>query len=134
MSVKQRADAAVTVCLSLLFLPGRLVEEGIHALVSLAFGARVAVEIDPVNGSAVTRSEFREGTPGWAIVLAHLAPEALAAVAGVAVIAWWLLGNAVWWPVTVFDWVLLCLLGAQFLAIAIPSGADMNFGGDGRAE
>jgi len=130
MSARGRADAVVSVVLSLLFLPGRLVEEGIHALVSLACGARVAVEIDPVEGSAVTRAQFRDGTPGWAIGAAHLAPEAVAAVAGVAVIGWWLVSGAGWWPTTVLDWVLLCLLGAQYLAIAIPSSSDRDWGGD----
>lgn len=130
MSTRSRADAALTVLLSLLFLPGRIIEEGIHAIVSLAAGARVAVEVDPVDGSAVTRAQFRDGTPQWVVTLAHLAPELAAGAAGVAVVAWWLLGNAVWWPATVTDWVLLCLLGAQYLAIAIPSAADADYGGD----
>jgi len=129
MSVRTRADTVLTVLLSLLFLPGRLVEEGTHALVSYAAGARVTVVMDAVDDTSRVRARWREGTPQWAVALAHLAPELLAAAAGVAVVAWWLLGNAVWWPVTVTDWVLLCLLGAQYLAIAIPSAADADFGG-----
>ncbi len=128
MSARDRADAALTTLLSLVFLPGRLIEEGVHALVSLACGARVAVEIDPVEGSAVTRAEFREHTPQWAIAAAHLAPEAVAAVAGVVVIGWWVVAGPVWLPATMLDWVLLSLLGAQYLAIAIPSRADSEWG------
>ncbi len=124
MSARGRADAAANVLVTLLFLPGRLVEEAIHAVVSLACGARVAIEIDGVEGSAVTRAQFRDGTPQWAVAAAHLAPEALAALAGVAVIAWWVVAGGRWWPATTFDWVLLWWLGVQYLAIAIPTESD----------
>jgi hypothetical protein len=129
MSAREKADTALTLLLNLLFLPGRLIEEGLHALASYAAGARVTVELDAVEDTSRVRAEWREGTPRWAVVGAHLAPEIVAGIAAVAVIAWWLVGNAIWWPATTFDWVLLCLLGAQYLAIAIPTAADASLGG-----
>jgi hypothetical protein len=119
------SQAALIIC-SLLFLPGRLVEEGLHTLAALPWASWVRVEIDPEHGTAETRVQFRDGTPDWAIRAAHLLPEAVAAVAGAAVIAWWLLGGAVWWPVSVLDWVLLSVFGAQYLALVIPSAADAD--------
>jgi hypothetical protein len=115
--------------LSLLFLPGRIIEEGLHALASYPWAKLLRVEIEPGTGRAVTRVQFRDATPQWAIAFAHIAPELVAALAGVGVIGWWLLGGAVWLPATTLDWVLLCLFGAQWLAIAIPSSADADLGG-----
>lgn len=121
-----RRNHAVTVACSLLFLPGRIVEEGLHALGAFAWAERIRVEIVPRAGTAETRIQFREDTPGWAIRLAYALPELVATVSGVAVIAWWLLGGNIWLPSTNLDWVLLALFGAQYLALVIPSAADLD--------
>lgn len=127
MSVRGRADAVFAAVCTLAFLPGRATEEVIHALVARPFAD--AVDVDVLGGT--TRVKFREGTPRWARAAAHLAPEALAAVAGVAVIAWWVLGDGAWWPASMLDWVLLWWLGVQYVAIATPSAADADWRGDG---
>ena len=126
MSTRTQADKAITMLASLLFLPGRLLEEGLHILGAFAWAKELSVHIDPDGGTAHTRVEFREGTPQWAIRLAYALPELVAVASGVAVIAWWLLGGAVWLPSTTLDWILLSLFGAQYLAVALPSAADMD--------
>lgn len=121
-----RADRALSVVLSVLFLPGAVIEEGLHALGALPFADVVSIEFEPAAGKARTLVHWREGTPAWAVRFAHLLPELLASVAGVAVIAWWALGGAIWLPSTMLDWLLLSLLGAQYLALVIPSWADLD--------
>lgn len=120
MSVRRRADTAWAILWTLLLLPARVIEEGLHALAALPFAEAVSVHLKPGVGTAETRVQYREGTPRWAVWLAHAAPEAVAALSGLAVIAWWLAGNALPWPTTMLDWALLWLLGIQFLAIAMP--------------
>jgi hypothetical protein len=116
----------LNVFLSLLFLPGRIVEESLHALGAWPWAEWIRVEVDPQSGTAHTRVQYREGTPQWGISLAYLLPEAVAALSGAAVISWWALGGDVWLPATTLDWVLLSLFGAQWLAVALPSAADSD--------
>lgn len=120
MSVRRRADTAFAVVWTLLLLPARIIEEGLHALAALPWAEAVSVRLEPGVGAAETRVQYREGTPRWAVWLAHVAPEAVAALAGLATIAWWLTGGALPWPSTLVDWILLWLLGVQYLAIAMP--------------
>lgn len=136
--VRANSALAVNVLLTLLFLPGRVIEEGLHALGALPWAEWVRVEVNPQNGTAHTRVQFRDGTPQWGIRFAYLLPELLAALSGIAVIAWWALGGAIWLPATTLDWALLSLFGAQYLALVIPSAADADHtpvgtgdGGDG---
>jgi len=126
MSVRRRADTALLVCLSVLWLPARIIEEGIHALASLPFADEVSVRLRPRDGEADTLVRFSDGTPQWAIRAAYAAPEVAASVAGATVIAWWVISGAVWWPTTALDFLLLSVFGAQWLAIALPSAADMD--------
>lgn len=126
MMVTAKANRFVTVLLSLLFLPGRLVEEGLHAVGAFYWADWIRVDINPQAGTAHTRVRFRDGTPRWAMTLAYVLPEAVAALAGAAVIAWWAIGGDVWLPATTLDWLLLSLVGAQYLAIALPSAADAD--------
>lgn len=126
MSVRNRLDRTANVLLTLLFLPGRLLEEGLHAAGALPWAEWVRVEINPQEGTAHTRVEFQEGTPGWAVWLAYTLPEVVAVAAGMAVLAWWGLGGDIWLPDTRLDWVLLALFGAQYLALALPSAADSD--------
>lgn len=126
-----RVSHTANVLLTVLFLPGQVVEEGLHALASLPFAELVAVEVDPQNGKARTRVQFREGTPQWAISAAHLMPEVVATSAGIAVIAWWALGGDIWLPATDLDWILLALFGTQWLAVAVPNSADRDHSAGG---
>lgn len=121
-----RADRTLSIALSILFLPGAVVEETLHALGAIPFADSVAVEFRPGAGKWTTRVHWRDDAPAWAIRLAHLLPELLASAAGLAVIGWWAVGGAVWLPSTTTDWVLLSLLGAQFLALVIPTAADLD--------
>lgn len=116
----------LTVLASLAFLPGRLVEEGLHVLGAFPFARELSIHIDPEEGSAHTRVEFRDGTPRWAVRLAYALPELVATGAGLALMLYWLVAGPVWLPATNFDWLLLSLFGAQWLAIALPSGLDMD--------
>lgn len=116
----------VTVLASLLFLPGRAVEEGLHVLGAFPFASDISVHIDPESGSAHTRVEFRNDTPRWAVRIAYGLPEFVAVASGVTVIGWWLVGGSIWLPATTLDWLLLSLFGAQYLAIAMPSAQDMD--------
>lgn len=120
MSARARTDHLVSVLFALLFLPARVVEEGIHAVAALPFAEEVIVRVNPGEDIAETVVQYREGTPQWAVTLAHVAPELAAATAGIATIAWWVAGGAVWWPATTLDWLLLWVLGAQYLAVAAP--------------
>ena len=120
MTVRQRASIAWGVLWTLLLLPARVIEEGIHAIASIPFAERVLVSLTPGEGGVETAVQYRESTPQWAIALAHIAPEAIAGVAGAATIAWWIVGGAVWWPASTLDWILLWWLGVQYLAIAMP--------------
>lgn len=129
MSARTRADRALTAIVGLLRLPGAVVEETLHALASWPWADRIAVEFEPGEGTARTRVEWGETTPRWAVVLAHLAPEVAASVTAVAVIAYWVVVGPLWWPASTLDWVLLWLLGTQYLAIAIPSRSDAGLGG-----
>jgi hypothetical protein len=126
MSVRTRTAAAVSIVLSVLFLPGRIIEEGLHALAAFPFADVVSVEFRPDAGTAETHVQFREGVPRWAIRVAYILPEAVAWLAGLSVIVWWAVGGDVWLPATSLDWVLLCLFGAQYLAIALPSALDAD--------
>lgn len=131
MSVRTRADRALTMVLGLFRLPGAVVEEALHTLASWPWADRIAVEFEPREGTATTRVEWGEATPRWARSFAHLAPELAAAVAAASVIAYWVVAGPLWWPASTLDWVLLWLLGTQFLAIAIPSRSDASLGGGG---
>lgn len=124
--IRRRARATMMVMLSVLWLPARVVEEGLHALAALPWARVVSVRLNPRGGTAETVVEYHEDTPEWAIRLAYVAPEAVAALAGVAVIIWWLAGGVVWWPRSTLDWLLLSLLGAQYLAVALPSAKDAD--------
>lgn len=126
MSAKNRTNHVVMVLLTVLVLPARIVEEGIHTLAALPWADVVSVRLNPRTGAAETVVQYRENTPGWAVTLAYLAPEAAAALAGMAVIVYWLLGGLVWWPATTVDWILLSLLGSQYLAVALPSAKDAD--------
>jgi len=120
VSIRGRGATAYGVLWTVLLLPARLIEEGLHLLAALPFAEAVSVRLEPGVGTAETRVQYREGTPRWAVWIAHVAPEVVAAISGVAVIAWWVAGNPLPWPTTMLDWVLLWLLGVQFLAIAMP--------------
>jgi len=126
MSTKHRTHHVVMVLLTVLVLPARVVEEGLHALAALPWAEVVSVRLEPGGGAAETVVQYREDTPQWAIRLAYVAPEATAALAGTAVIAYWLAGGTVWWPTTTLDWVLLSALGSQYLAVALPSAKDAD--------
>jgi hypothetical protein len=121
-----RFGTALNVVCTLLFLPGRLIEEGLHALAAVPVAEAVSVRLDPRGGTAETVVQFREDTPEWAIRAVYVLPEVAAALAGVAVIVWWALGGSVWLPATTLDWALLSLFGAQYLALVLPSAADMD--------
>lgn len=126
MTVKTHTTHAVMVALTVLMLPARIVEEGLHALAALPWAAVVSVRLNPRRGAAETVVQYRDGTPEWAVTLGYVAPEIVGRVAGVAVLMWWLAGGAVWWPTTTLDWILLSLLGSQYLAIALPSAKDRD--------
>lgn len=126
MSVRSSADTALNLFLSILWLPGRVIEEGLHALASMPWADEISIRVRPRDGEADTLVHFADDTPQWAIRLAYILPEVVASVAGLAVITWWLLSGAVWWPTTLLDWTLLSILGAQWIAIALPSAADMD--------
>lgn len=126
MTVRQRADALLTATLSMLWLPGQVLEEGIHALAASPWSTSTTITFDLRGGRAETVVRFREGTPDWAIRFAYLAPNIAAAVAAAAVIVWWIVSGPLWWPTSTIDWILLSILGAQYLAIAIPSADDVN--------
>lgn len=131
MTRRERLNHWVTVALTIVMLPGRIVEEGIHTLAALPFAERIAVQLDPSRGTAETVVQYRDGTPAWAITAAYLAPEVLAVAAAVAVVGYWLVGGAVWWPASTLDWVLCSVLGAQYLAIALPSAEDADRSAEG---
>jgi len=124
-------NRTLTIAASLLFLPGRVLEEGLHVLAAFPFADSLSVHIDPEGGTAYTEVDFRRGTPRWAIRIAYVLPEAVAVIAGVAVIGYWNLAGPLWWPATAFDWILLGVFGAQYLAIALPSGMDMDQSAEG---
>lgn len=126
MSARDTASRVGMLLLSLVLLPGRIVEEGLHAIGSWPWARWIRVDIDPEAGSASTRVAFRDSTPDWAITLAYALPEIVGWSAGVLVLGWWVLVGPVWWPATTLDWVLLSLLGAQWLAVALPSAADRD--------
>lgn len=119
-------DRPLNVLLTILMLPGRILEEGLHALAALPWAEWVVVELRPDAGTAETKVRFREGTPQWAVRLAHLLPEVIGISAGVAVLVYWFVAGPIWLPATTLDWILLSLLGAQWLAVAIPSAADAD--------
>ena len=121
-----RVNRTLTVLASLLFLPGRVVEEGLHILGAFPFAETLSVHIDPERGTAHTQVEFRTGTPRWAVRLAYSLPEFAATAAGIALIGYWLVAGPVWTPSTTIDWLLLALFGSQWLAIALPSSADLD--------
>ena len=114
------------VTLAVLWLPARIVEEGIHAIAALPFADAISVRLRPREGTATTVVDYPATTPDWAITAAYVAPEMVAALAGIAVIGWWAVGGAMWVPASTTDWILLSLLGAQYLAIALPSAADAD--------
>lgn len=126
-----RADRTLSVVLSVLFLPGAVVEEALHALGAVPFADAVAVEFEPGRGQWTTRVHWRDDAPAWAVRFAHLLPELVASAAGLAVLAWWALGGAVWLPSTTLDWLLLSVLGAQYLALVVPTAADLDYSSEG---
>jgi hypothetical protein len=115
---------ATNIALTILLLPGRIVEEGLHALVALPWADVVSVRLEPGVGAAETVVQYRAETPDWAIRATYLVPEVAAWATGVVAVGVWLLGGAVWWPATTTDWMLLGLVGAQWVAVALPSAQD----------
>lgn len=134
MSVKNKTGRAVNVLLTVLVLPARILEESLHALAALPWADWVRVELNPQAGTAETRVSFRTNTPKWAIRLAYVIPEVVGTSAGVAVIVYWFVAGPIWLPATTLDWILLSLLGAQWLAVAIPSAADADQRPEGETE
>lgn len=124
MSVRQRADTLLTLLLSILWLPARVVEEGLHAVAALPWAAQVYVRLDPKGGEAETVIEYEAETPDWAIRLGYRLPELVALISGIAVLIWWAVSGVSWAPQTTLDFALLAIFGAQWLAIALPSAAD----------
>jgi hypothetical protein len=126
--MRDRGDHWVTVALTLLLLPARVIEEGAHAVVALPWAEEVFVRLNPRDDVVETVVQYPETTPQWAIQLAHVAPELIAAGSAVAVIAWWTVGGSVWLPASTLDWILLWLVGAQYLAIAMPEQGSPEVG------
>jgi len=128
MSAGRRLWTAWGVVSTLVMLPTMLLEEFLHALAALPWADEVSVHVDPRRSTAKTVVQFADGTPSWAVTLAQVAPEVVAAVAGVAVIAWWTVGGAVPVPQSTTDWLLLLVLGMQYLWLLLPEqragGAD----------
>lgn len=121
MSARSSAVAAYAWVWTVLLLPARVIEESIHALAALPFAEQVLVRLTPRGGGVETVVHYVDETPSWAIRVAHVAPEVLAAAAALATIAWWILGSGIaWWPDSGLDWVLLWWVGIQYLAIAMP--------------
>jgi len=121
MSARETADRLFTAVLAVVLFPARLVEEATHVIAAWPFAEAVSVDLNPWGDVAETQVEFPESTPRWAITLAHVAPELLAAATGAVVLAWWLVGpGAGWWPDSTVDWALLCFVGVQYLAIWVP--------------
>jgi len=122
MSVRTHAITGYAILWTLLLLPARVVEEGLHALAVLPFAEAVSVRLTPGVGGAETAVQYRAHTPAWVKRLAHVLPELVATVSVVSVLAWWVLqgGATVWWPDSGFDWVLLWWIGVQYLAVAMP--------------
>lgn len=116
---------------TLVMLPTMVAEEAIHALAALPWADEVSVHVDPRGSTAKTVVHYADGTPSWAVTLAHIAPEVVAAVAGVAVIAWWTVGGTVPVPRSTTDWVLLLVLGMQYLWLLLPEQRAVGGGGDG---
>jgi len=119
-------NKSVTIALSLLWLPARVVEESIHVLGAWPWASELSVHIEPDSGEAYSRVRFRESTPRWAIKMSYNLPELLAMVAAAGLVVVWLTSGPVWWPSTNSEWVLLAVVGAQYLAIALPSSRDMD--------
>jgi len=114
-------------------LPARIAEELTHAAAALPFAEALFIDLNPWGDGPETRVQFRDETPRWAMVLAHVAPELIAAVTGAVVLAWWLAGPGVaWWPESTLDWALLYFVGVQYLAIWAPEqgavGAEVTDG------
>lgn len=126
MSARASTHRAVNVLLTLLVLPARVVEEGLHAIAALPWANWIRVEVDPQAGTASTEVGYRADTPQWAIRLGYLVPEVVGTGAGILVIVYWVVAGPIWLPATTLDWILLSLLGAQWLAVALPSAADVD--------
>jgi hypothetical protein len=130
MSARRRLWTAWGIVSTLVMLPTMLLEEFLHALAALPFAEEVSVHVDPRGSTAKTRVQYAPGTPSWAVTFAHVAPEVVAAVAGVAVIAWWTVGGTVPIPQSTTDWVLLLVLGMQYLWLLLPEQRAAGGGDD----
>lgn len=130
MSTAGRLWTAWGVVSTLVMLPTMLVEEFIHAIAALPFAEEVSVHVDPRGSTAKTVVQFGDETPPWAMSAVAIAPEVVAAVAGVAVIAWWTVGGVVPVPESTTDWVLLFVLGVQYLWLLLP---EQRARGEGNA-
>jgi hypothetical protein len=133
MTLRQVGDRLFVAVCAVVLLPARVVEETTHAIAAWPFAEAVYVDLNPWGNVAETQVQFREGTPRWAITVAHVAPELIAAVTGAVVLAWWLAGPGVgWWPESTLDWALLYFVGIQYLAIWAPEqgavGAEVTDG------
>jgi hypothetical protein len=122
----------ITIALSLLWLPARLVEEGLHVLGAWPWASELSVHIEPDSGTAYSRVRFRDSTPRWAIQFAYALPELLAMIAAGGLVIVWVTSGPVWWPSTNSEWLLLAVVGAQYLAIALPSARDMDQTAEGQ--
>ena len=122
----------ITIALSLLWLPARVIEESLHVLGAWPWASELSVHIEPDSGAAYSRVRFRESTPRWAIRLAYVLPELLAMIAAAGLVGVWLTSGPVWWPSTNSEWLLLAVVGAQYLAIAVPSSRDIDQTGEGQ--
>jgi hypothetical protein len=126
--MRARLSAVWAVATNLLLLPSRLVEESIHAAAAIPWADEIVVRLDPRADDAETLIRYRDGTPRWAVSVAHVAPELVGWCSGVTVIAWWTIGGPVWLPATTLDWVLLWALGAQWLGLALPEQGAVGGG------
>jgi hypothetical protein len=74
-------------------LPSKLVEELSHAVAAWPWAERLALTIEPGDGTAATQAVLAEDTPRWGQWLVRHAPQIAGAVLGA--IALWALASGV---------------------------------------
>lgn len=120
MSARRRLWTAWGIVSTLVMLPTMLLEELIHALAALPFAEELSVHVDPRGSTAKTVVRYAEGTPNWAVTAVAVAPEVVAGLTGVVVIAWWTIGGTLPVPQSTVDWCLMLFLGVQYLWLILP--------------
>jgi len=110
--------------IALVTLPATLAHEAVHAALAAPWARQVGIVIRPRSVGAGCAIDWREGVPGWAIVLAAYGPALIGGLLGIASLGWLLVvGES---SATARGWLVRGVLAVWWVVFTLPSGQDRD--------